>query len=121
MKRTPEVPIIQSAINLNFDKRNLEFLVEKYPKCLSVKDSNGQLPIHLALTKGVTQYLGVDAIVEAYPPGLNEFDKVSGLLPFALAASSGKYSLGFVFKLMQKSPSFLSSKKWDQKTTQLCI
>jgi len=121
MKRAPEAPILQSSLNLGFDKRNLEFLVEKFPECLSVKDSNGQLPIHLALTKGRSQYLGLDAIIEAYPPGLNEFDPVSGLLPFALAASSRQYNLAFIYKIMQKSPSFLSSKRWTQKTMQLCI
>lgn len=122
MDRAPDAPILQTAINLGIKAKNLDYLTRKYPKSASVLDSNKQLPIHVALANDLDQGSGLEAIIDAYPAGLDEVDPVTGLLPFAFATSRKSiYSLTFLFKLLQKNPTFFSSKQWVPKTRQLCI
>lgn len=110
MKHVPEAPILQSAINLDVSTY-LKPIVMSFPDSVHVRDLNKQLPIHVALTKGVHPEMGLDLIVETYPVGLSEIDPVTGLLPFALAAKD-TYSLKYVHSLLLQDPTFFSSKEW---------
>jgi hypothetical protein len=107
MRRVPDAPVLQSAINLGYRGPNLVNLVNQYPDCSRVRDSNKQLPLHLALTEGVPPHQGLDAIIDKYPAGLDEFDQVTGLLPFVLASADEKYDITYTYKLLRKSPSYL--------------
>eukprot|EP01083_Nonionella_stella_P242245 845156_1 len=107
-----DAPILQSAMNVGVKGVNLKSLVEQYPNCARVVDSNGQLPLHLALTKGIKADDGLKEIIDTYPAGLDDFDPVTGLPPFALAASNSRYDTDYYCKLLCRSPTFFSSKKW---------
>lgn len=122
MSYVPDAPILHSFISQRQLLHNIKTIIEKYPQSIQVEDSNGQLPIHLALSKntGMSCETSLTYIVNAYPAGLDVSDPVTGLLPFALAAT-GSYSMNFQYNLLRKSPTFFSTKKWISKSKQTLI
>jgi len=71
----------------------------------AVKDHNGRLCIHFACEIGLTYEDGLSKIINAHHQGLTEPDGLTGLFPFALAASSG--DLEVTFKVLLEDPSVM--------------
>ena len=116
MDLVSDAPLLHNAIKSTYNVltdsqgKMIEYIIEKFPKCVGVVDSNGQLPLHLALTKDLPKCY-IDMIVKAYPIGLDIVDPVSGLMPFALTAK-GDSHVSFTYSILRRDPSFFSSKLW---------
>mmetsp|Transcript_4604 Transcript_4604/g.6001 ORF Transcript_4604/g.6001 Transcript_4604/m.6001 type:complete len:269 (+) Transcript_4604:495-1301(+) len=81
-------PILQGAI-VNYASHKCLRDIMSHLDCISVADSDGRLPIHVAAANGLKWEHGMKDIVEMNKLPLNEIDPQSGLYPFALAALEG--------------------------------
>lgn len=70
-----------------------------------VRDSNGQLPIHVALEKGLKWNNGLEELISADALTLSEPHPVNGLYPFEIAATScTSEDLDLIFNLLTMNP-----------------
>ncbi len=70
-----------------------------------VHDSNGQLPIHIALEKGLKWNNGLEELISADALTLSEPHPVNGLYPFEIAATScTSDDLDLIFNLLTMNP-----------------
>ena len=82
----------------------LRSLVNAHPPALSIRDDQGQLPIHVAIEAGWDDF---DILLTDYPDSLDAVDGKSGWLPYQLAAVSPEASLDAVYNLLRRHPSAL--------------
>jgi len=121
MNLVGDSPIFQSAINMKMERNKLIDLIDRYPRCIHITDADGRLPIHVALTEGLQPSKGLDELISKDTAAMDEVDKSTGLLPFALAITSGKYDLSYLYTLLRKNPSFFSSSEWKLQFKQTTI
>ena len=79
----------------------LQTLLELEPKAISVKDSSGRLPLHLALQAQLPWKGALELLVAAWPHSLTIVDPSTGLLP---ALSAIKCSTDAIFNLVCANP-----------------
>ena len=66
----------------------IQQLINAFPDAAKSKaSSTGRYPLHEALSSGILWNDGIESLIQSYPPALDVCDPVSGLFPFALAAS----------------------------------
>jgi ankyrin repeat protein len=85
------------------------------PSAANVKDSEGNLPLHLSLKSGKTWSTGINELVKAAPFAIGAMDEESSMFPFMLAAE-GKNSdgtldpgqkLSTIYELLRRGPSLI--------------
>jgi len=79
-------------------------IVHSFSDCLCVKDGRGQLPIHIALERGIAWDNGTGDLVKANSTVIKTPDKLTGLFPFALAAVGEGNDLESIFELLRRFP-----------------
>ena len=94
----------------------LRALVSAYPKAVTSRDSQGQLPLHVAIQAGWDEF---DALLSDHPDSLDAADGPSGWLPFQLAAVSPASSLDTVYKLLRRKPCTLQASERCYVTKQV--
>ncbi len=85
-------------------KQHFNDIVHSFAECLSVKDSRGRLPIHIASENGMAWCDGMHSLVKANLPVIKTPDEVTGLFPFALAAAGDSKDLQSIFELLRRFP-----------------
>ncbi len=76
-----------------------------FPLSGLVRDEQGRLPVHIALETGNLPWSQeIVLLIMSCKSNLNELDPVTGLLPFALAASGNSCDLTTIFFLLQMCP-----------------
>jgi ankyrin repeat protein len=85
----------------------IEILIQASSDAACVHDSEGRLPLHLAITSGKRWGEGVKAILEAYPDALTFADSRTGLHPFLQAAVGERADCGTILELLRKDPSLV--------------
>ena len=86
----------------------IKSLIKAYPKAV-LERHNGRLPIHFAITSGLTWRTGVRDIIFADSSVLNEMDRSDGLFPFMQAAAYGRSDLSTIYRLLRENPAVLSN------------
>ncbi|KAL7464029.1 hypothetical protein ACHAXS_004370 [Conticribra weissflogii] len=88
----------------------IDILLAKCPAAASLRDFQGQLPLHTAVMRGKTLDEGVSALVQAYPDALTMPDKNTNLYPFMLAASvgRGRGDCTTIFELLRGAPDLVN-------------
>jgi len=89
----------------------IDILLSGEPKAAGERDSNGQLPLHVAIMRGKTLDEGVQALVDAYPDALTTPDTKTNLYPFMLAASigRGRGDCSTIYALLRDAPELILS------------
>ena len=113
LSQAPDTPVLHRALHVLVNGCPLvRTIVERYPKSSSIRDESGKYPLQVALQKSKRESL-VTAIVDAHPAALDDFEESSGLPCFAFAATKGDvYSLDFVYSILNRNPTFLSTQHW---------
>jgi hypothetical protein len=83
----------------------IEILVQADGFSACITDSQGRLPLHLAIASGKRWSEGVKAILEAYPDALSHKDVQTNLHPFLQAAVGPRADTGTILELLRKDPS----------------
>ncbi|CAB9522227.1 expressed unknown protein [Seminavis robusta] len=81
----------------------LQAVLEAHPAAAGIRDTDGQLPLHLAIGLPC-----LESLVHAWPDALVHRDGKHGMFPFLLAACSPAASLNDVFLLLSKAPHVLT-------------
>lgn len=85
----------------------IDILLEARQEAASIRDTRGQLPLHLAINSGKRWDDGVKSILSAYPEALSAPDRRTNLIPFLQAASVETPDCGTIFELLRTDPSLL--------------
>jgi ankyrin repeat protein len=85
----------------------IEILVTVAPEAAKRRDTDGRLPLQLAIANGKKWTTGVKALLEAYPEAMVFHDPLTNLLPFMLAATVKKGGCTTIFQLLRSNPSLL--------------
>jgi ankyrin repeat protein len=94
----------------NFESRSLvQFILDNAPSSADIQDSDGRLPIHLAIVKNRDLSSAVLPIIAAYPGSIAAIDPYTNLKPFLLAASHDNASLDLIFRLVVLEPSLVNA------------
>jgi ankyrin repeat protein len=92
----------------NFESRSLvQFLLDNAPSSADIHDSDGRLPVHLAIANNRDLSSTVLPIIAAYPGSISAIDPCTNLKPFLLAASHDNASLDLIFRLAALEPNNL--------------
>jgi ankyrin repeat protein len=83
----------------------IDILVQADDLSACIADSQGRLPLHLAIASSKRWSEGVKAILEAYPDALSHKDVTTHLLPFLQAAVGPRADTGTILELLRKDPS----------------
>jgi len=76
--------------------------VFRYSYCLSQKDLNGRLPLHIALNNGMAA--SVELLLMGHDRALVEKDPVNGLYPFMIPAARRDGDLTTIYTLLRRNP-----------------
>jgi ankyrin repeat protein len=100
------------------NKSVLDILIKSYPEACQIRNKQNYLPLQLAIIKrGKKDWDGINALLKAYPNGVNAVDTNTRLHPFHLSASSQHgsdndnelrqkkhSSLELTFRLLRRNP-----------------
>lgn len=100
-------PTVTTADTDDLRTIRLQALLQAQPLAAQVRDAQGQLPLHLAVVRGMPAPC-VEALIRAWPEALCQRDGQQSLYPFLLAACSSAASLSDVFSLLVRAPHVLS-------------
>ena len=76
--------------------------------CACIQDENARYVLHTAAENGLAWNKGLNCIVNSNKAILERRDKITGLIPFMLAASGERSDLNSVFELLRGNPGPLS-------------
>lgn len=79
----------------------LQALLELEPQAVSIRDGNGQLPLHLAIQAHLPWEGALELLVATWPHSLTTVDPTTGLLP---AMSASDCSADVIFNLLSANP-----------------
>lgn len=82
----------------------IEILLGASPRAASVPDSDGRLPLHLAIASNKKWTEGINDIIKAYPDAVMFRDKKTNLYPFMLAAANKAPDLNTIFEILRCNP-----------------
>jgi ankyrin repeat protein len=85
----------------------IDILVQADTFSACIPDSQGRLPLHLAIASSKRWSEGVKAIIEAYPDALSRKDVPTNLHPFLQAAVGPRADPGTILELLRKDPSIV--------------
>jgi hypothetical protein len=86
----------------------IKCLIKAHPDAVK-RDYNGRLPLHLALSKGLTWHTGIRDIIFSSPGVLDQKDPDSGLIPFLQAASGDYCDLSAVYSILSEDPAVIGN------------
>jgi hypothetical protein len=89
-------------------------LLDHFPEAARVADTNGQLPLHVAIdtaasTDGSSNWNVIQALLSQYPASLDRRDGKSKLFPFMQAAIGRRASVEDTFLLLLENPTLVGS------------
>eukprot|EP00979_Chaetoceros_neogracilis_P006387 scaffold1299_cov269-Chaetoceros_neogracile.AAC.4 len=94
----------------NDESRSLvQFILDNAPSSADIHDSDGRLPIHLAIAKNRDLSSVVLPIIAASPGSISAIDPCTNLKPFLLAASHDNASLDLIFRLAALEPNLINA------------
>ena len=90
-----------------YELRSLvEYLIEYEPKGATFEDTEGRLPLHLAIIHSANYRRVIKPVIDAYPIAITMKDPVTNLLPFMVAAFSDK-KLDVIYELLKSEPAMV--------------
>jgi ankyrin repeat protein len=99
----------------------LEFLCQEQPLCTRQYNALGKLPLHMAIEGRRSMENGVNILLKIFPESVGAKERISRLLPFMLAASSGNTTLSFQLLQMRPELEQFSLKKEQEAPQQQAV
>jgi hypothetical protein len=108
--RTPLILALEINLDTYHEHSLLQLLVETQPIAGSMPDSDGRLPLHLALTRRefIDWKDGTESIFRSEPTALLTMDPLTKLYPFMLAAMHEQGHPTTTFELLRADPSVIN-------------
>lgn len=113
--RSGQLPIHAVCANANATLNDdylviVEAILDSYPYAIQMKDKNGRVALHAALSTGHATIELIDMLVNTYPDALQILD-VYGQLPLHMALQR-KNSLDVIQYLIQQYPDSIYKREW---------
>jgi ankyrin repeat protein len=99
------LPLHMAAANEKSQESLIHRLIQLNPRCASLEDREGMLPLHLACERGKAWDNGTQCIYDAFPQGLRQAESNSrGWLPLHMAAVCPHDTGELITKLVELYP-----------------
>ena len=110
LKDFDNVPILQAVLKFRCKNRKRiirRILVEFHSPLGAIRDGKGNLPLHVAISEGVSWYDGLEEIMEAYP-NATEISSSEGYIPFiSMIMSNLKFHVSSIYSFVRFNPEFV--------------
>ena len=106
LKGLHDIPIMQAIFR--FDCKKYQYLrgkISHFQHATTTRDSEDNLPLHVAITQGIQWNCGLKDIVEGNPDALDQYCKTTGQLPFdSMILSSRRFELSTIYSFIKFCP-----------------